>query len=120
MHAELAQDVADVPLDGALADDQLLRNRAGGTPSRSEPMRDVALVLWWMYPPSLWRQLLDRFRIDLNDQAQQERFYLYISIWALEVALFFANRQQPQWKQRFLRDAHRAYERQEPDELLLS
>jgi len=86
----------------------------------SEPMRDVALVLWWMYPASLWPELLARFRIDLADPAQQERFYLHISVWALEVSLFFANAQQRQWKERFLRDAQRAYARQEPVELLVS
>jgi thiamine kinase-like enzyme len=85
----------------------------------SDPMRDAALVLWWMYPPAHWQELLDHFQIDLNDAAQQERFYLYISVWALEVALFFANAQQKEWKQRFLRDAQDAYARQQPEEPLI-
>jgi thiamine kinase-like enzyme len=86
----------------------------------SDPMRDVALVLWWMYLPSHWQELLDLFQIDLNDEAQQERFYLYISVWALEVALFFANAQQKEWKQRFLRDAQDAYARKRPKALLIT
>ena len=85
----------------------------------SDPMRDVALVLWWMYPPTHWPELLDRFQINLNDGAQQERLYLYISVWALEVALFFANTQQKEWKQRFLRDARDAYARQQPEQPLI-
>ncbi len=87
---------------------------------RSDPMRDVALVAWWMYPPAQWPELLDRFGIDLADNAQQERFSMYISVWSLEVALFFANAQHHQWKTWFLRDAQRALAHQHPDQRLFS
>ncbi len=86
----------------------------------SDPMRDVALVAWWMYAPTQWPELLELFAIDLADPAQQERFYLYISVWSLEVALFFANTQQSHWKEWFLRDAQRSFARQLPDQRLFT
>jgi len=86
----------------------------------SDPMRDVAQVLWWMYPPYQWHEMLDLFHINLANHQQQERFYLYISTRALYVSLFFVQANQKQWATRFLIDAQLALKHQPPDELLIS
>lgn len=86
----------------------------------SDPMRDVAQVLWWMYPRAQWTEMLDQFCIDLADLQQQERFYLYVSTRAVYVSLFFFQVQQIHWAKRFLADARTALDHQSPDELLIS
>ncbi|MDQ2905992.1 MAG: aminoglycoside phosphotransferase family protein [Chloroflexota bacterium] len=86
----------------------------------SDPMRDVAQVLWWMYPRSLWDEMLDLFGIDLTDHQQRERFYLHMSTRALYVSLFFIQLGHEHWAEKFLRDAQLALEQQTPDTLLLS
>jgi thiamine kinase-like enzyme len=86
----------------------------------SDPMRDVAQVLWWMYPKSQWSEMLDLLCIDLADQHLQDRFYLYISTRALYVSLFFVQVGQQHWAKRFLKDALAAMDHQPPDELLIS
>lgn len=84
----------------------------------SDPMRDVAQVLWWMYPRSQWNEFLDIFHIDLTDPQQRERFYLYISTWALQVSLFFTQLQHEHFARRFLTDAQRALKQEPPDEFV--
>ncbi|MFO7167365.1 MAG: phosphotransferase [Chloroflexota bacterium] len=114
-----------VPVHGDPGPDNLLISSSGvllvdwDNLHLSEPMRDAALVAWWMYPPSRWQELLRPFHIDLSDPSHQERFYFYISVWSLEVALFFANLQHRKWKEYFLRDAERAWQRRPPERLLI-
>jgi thiamine kinase-like enzyme len=84
----------------------------------SDPMRDVAQILWWYYPREEWPAMCRRFDIDLTDSQQSERFYLYISTRALYVSLFFHQLQEHHWAQRFLKDAQLALAHQPPEELL--
>ena len=84
----------------------------------SDPLRDIAHILWWMYPRSEWDELLELFQIDLTNSQQRERFYLCISIWSLQVSLFFIQIQIEQYAKQFLRDARRAFEQNPPDEFV--
>jgi len=84
----------------------------------SDPIRDIAQILWWMYPRSQWSQLLDFFHIDLANAQQRERFYLYISTWALRVSLFFIQIQHEQFARRFLTDAEFALKQKPSDEFV--
>ncbi|MBO0796896.1 MAG: aminoglycoside phosphotransferase family protein, partial [Ktedonobacteraceae bacterium] len=86
----------------------------------SDPMHDIAQVLWWTYPRPAWSEALELFQIDLSDDQQRERFYLYLSVWALEVSLFFSGIQNEYFARRFLTDARRAYEQEPPVEHLVS
>lgn len=79
----------------------------------SDPLRDIAQVLWWQYPLSEWEELLDLFNIDLTNAQQRERFYCTISIWSLQVALFFMQTPHQQYVSEFLLDAQHAL-KQEP------
>lgn len=85
----------------------------------SDPLRDIAQVLWWQYPLSEWKELLDQFNIDLTNAQQRERFYCTISIWALRVALFFMQTPHQHYVNEFLIDAKHAL-KQEPCNRLLS
>lgn len=84
----------------------------------SDPMRDVAQILWWYYPKQEWPAMCKQFGIDLTDSCQSERFHLYISTRALYVSLFFHQIHQDSWAQRFLKDAQMAIAHQSPDTLL--
>lgn len=86
----------------------------------SDPIRDVAQVLWWQYPRDAWPAMCEQFGLDLEDPQQAERFYLYISTRALDVSLFFHKINEDYWAQRFLKDAHAALTSREPGPLLSS
>ncbi len=84
----------------------------------SDPIRDIAQILWWMYPRSQWSDLLDLFHIDFANTQQRERFYLYISTRALQVSLFFIQIQHEHFARRFLTDAKLAFKQKPPDEFV--
>lgn len=82
----------------------------------SDPLYDIAIVLWWLYPRSQWGQFLDLFQIDLDKNQQRERFHLYVSTSALEASLFFRQRGHTYLAERFLTDALRAFRQELPQE----
>jgi len=83
----------------------------------SDPIRDIAHILWWMYPRSQWGPLLTQFHINLMDKAQRERFYLSVSTRALYVYLLFVNAGREHGR-RFLLDAQLSASYNQPYKLL--
>lgn len=86
----------------------------------SDPVRDVAHLLWWMYPQGKWKDVLSVFGMDLADTNLKERFYLYVSTRALYVYLLFVNTSQEHLAKRFLEDAQRSSHYQAPKTLLIA
>lgn len=86
----------------------------------SDPVRDVAHLLWWMYPQGEWKDVLGIFGMDLADTNLKERFYLYVSTRALYVYLLFVNTSQEHLAKRFLKDAQRSSYYQAPKTLLIT
>jgi len=84
----------------------------------SDPIHDIAHLLWWMYRQSQWNPLLKQFNIDLSDTSQKERFYLTVSIRALYVYLLFVNARKEHLAERFLADAQRSALYEQPQTLL--
>ncbi|GHO95460.1 hypothetical protein KSF_055080 [Reticulibacter mediterranei] len=84
----------------------------------SDPVRDIAQVLWWQYPLSEWDELLTMFAVDLTNRQQRERFFLSVSIWSLRVALFFIQLSHEQYISEFLLDAQRTLHQELPNRLL--
>lgn len=85
----------------------------------SDPLRDVAHLLWWMYPQSRWAPMFHHFAIDVADGNVKERFYLHVAMRALYIYLLFVNTAQEQLARRFLDDADRAMTYRTPATLLI-
>lgn len=84
----------------------------------SDPIRDIAQVLWWQYPLAEWDELLGLFAIDLTNEQQRERFFLSVSIWSLHVSLFFTQLPHERYAAEFLIDAQRTFHQELPNRLL--
>lgn len=86
----------------------------------SDPMRDIALILYWFYPKEKWNDILQFFSFDLSDEEQKERFYLHISTRSLYVYLVFVHSVKSYLAPKFLEDAKISLTHKTPRELLVS
>ncbi|WP_165423114.1 phosphotransferase [Ktedonosporobacter rubrisoli] len=84
----------------------------------SDPLHDLADMLWWMCPATQWEEILTLFQVDLTNPQQRNRFYFQVLTSALQKSLWCAHLQQAFLARRYLTDAHLAARQTPPNEFV--
>jgi len=75
---------------------------------RSDPMRDMGLVVWWYLTPQQWQAFGDAYGTALD----QDRLFWWVAKRSLELALWLDVRHAHDGAHAFLEDFHRALHHQ--------
>jgi hypothetical protein len=69
----------------------------------SDPIRDIAPLLWWYVNKKKWPILFNKLDMPINDTLMN-RFYWWMARQSLTIAIFFAKRHDIQQTQYYLED----------------
>lgn len=76
----------------------------------SDPVRDIAPLLWWYVEKEKWQEFFKNFGLDLNDDLLN-RIYWWMARQSLTIAIFFAKKKDENQVNNYLADFKSALNR---------
>lgn len=71
----------------------------------SDPIRDIAHLIYWCYPEKYWQKIIGLFGYDIQDQKFKDKFFWHVLSRSLYVYLLFVNSSQGELAIDFYYDA---------------